>query len=971
MVGVPSSWVPSVTGATICPCPFSDHCAVTVSVSVPDVVPPGPGLWKLNTSIPQDQDYVDLITGFWRRWRLTQARFSSLSKWWEKGKSKIKGLSVKFCCQRAASRRGDRAVLVSLVDHLKSQVDRGSTSCVGPYRSALAELERRDTEAAQGLKVRARIQWAEDGETSSAYFFHLVQRQTAESRIADLRDKDGTIISDPDDILRLLSSFYKNLFTAEDTDPDARASLLSNIESRLSPAQAGLCEGPLTLEECHRALAGMARGKTPGLDGLPMEFYLAFWDLFGADLVEVLNSCSRSGRLSPSQRSGVISLSFKKGDRLDLKNWRRISLLGIDYKIASRAIAGRLLKVIEHVVAPEQTCGVPGRYIGENVALLRDVVTYATSSGTPVAILSLDQEKAFDRVDWSFLHDTLQHMGFGPSFTRWFTIFYTDVRSAVKANGHISQFFHLSRGVRQGCPLSPLLYVLYAEVLACTIRANPTIKGVQLPGAASALPVLSLYADDTSLVLSSDQSIRSTFSSYSLFESGSGSKLNQAKSKGRWLGVWSGRVDPPVALEWSSDKLKSLGVYLGPGNLEEENWRPRFSAVENVLRSWRQRDLSLRGRSLIIGALALARVWYVASLIHMPPWVMFDLNKLIFRFFWKGKPDRVSRDAVVQPTSAGGFGVVSIRHKVWSLHAQWIKRFASSPFAWASLMSHFFGTALAASPLQVFSWPHLRDLNGLPEFYKSLVLAWRALDGGFSAQRSSLVLSSRTPAAAVSVAAMSCKLCYNVLLGNSWSPPHCVAKFAHFGDLYWFTTWRQLFFCPVDRPVIDLSWKIAHGVVFTAARLCHFGYDVSLACFCGERVETLDHLFFYCPLAQSGISWFQSLLFRCSPLSPVLVCRHLLFGFSSDELCVVPRGLVYALNVLKYFIWLARNDHRFRDIRPSAVDVLENVKVRLRFNLPVLYRRFKSSRRRRYFHRQWGARGVLAAVVDGRLILKI
>ena len=181
-----------------------------------------------------------------------------------------------------------------------------------------------------------------------------------------------------------------------------------------------------------------------------------------------------------------------------------------------------------------------------------DVVSYAMSSGTQVAILSLDEEKAFDRVHWSFLHGTLQHMGFGPSFTRWFNIFYTDVRSAVKANGHL--FFHLSRGLRQGCPLSPLLYVLYAEVLACTIRANPTIKGVQLPGAASALPVLSLYADDTSLVLSSDQSIHpSTFSSYSLFESGSGSKLNQAKSKGLCLRACSGRVDP----RWRSSGLRT------------------------------------------------------------------------------------------------------------------------------------------------------------------------------------------------------------------------------------------------------------------------------------------------------------------------------------------------------------------------------------------------------------------------------
>ena len=213
-----------------------------------------------------------------------------------------------------------------------------------------------------------------------------------------------------------------------------------------------------------------------------------------------------------------------------------------------------------------------------------------------------------------------------------------------------------------------------------------------------------------------------------------------------------------------------------------------------------------------------------------------------------------------------------------------------------------------------------------------------------------------------------------MLVGNSWSSPDCVAKFAHFGDLYWSTTWRQLFFCQVDRPVIDLSWKIAHGVVCLPRLVFVTSVMMFLwRVFVGRGWKPSTICFFSCPLAQSGISWFRSFLFPCSPLSPVLVCRHLLFGFSSDELRVVPRGLVYALNVLKYFIWMARNDHRFCDIRPSAVDVLENVKVRFRFNLSVLYRRSKSSRRRRYFHRQWGARGGLAAVhvVDGRLILKI
>ena len=172
--------------------------------------------------------------------------------------------------------------------------------------------------------------------------------------------------------------------------------------------------------------------------------------MLGADLVAVLNSCFDSGSLSLSQRRGVISLSFKKGDRLDPRNWRPITLLNVDYKIASRVIAGRLLKVIHLVIDKDQTCGVPGRIIGENVALLRDVVDFASFSDTPVAVLSLDQEKAFDRVDWSFMRATLSAMGFGSSYIAWVNLFYHCVQSSVNVNGYLSSLFGLSHGVRQG-----------------------------------------------------------------------------------------------------------------------------------------------------------------------------------------------------------------------------------------------------------------------------------------------------------------------------------------------------------------------------------------------------------------------------------------------------------------------------------------------------------------------------------------
>ena len=247
---------------------------------------------------------------------------------------------------------------------------------------------------------------------------------------------------------------------------------------------------------------------------------------------------------------------------------------------------------------------------------------------------------------------------------------------------------------------------------------------------------------------------------------------------------------------------------------------------------------------------------------------MFELNKLIFRFFWKGKPDRVSRAAVVQPLPladlvlfpsgtrsgpcmpSGSCGLLALRPRGHLLCPTSSGQQSRPPRSRSSRGRICATSTVSQSSTSLWCWPGVH----LTAAFRRNARPWFCRHG---------------------LRLLSCKLCYNVLLGNSWSPPLCVATFAHFGDLYWFTTWRQLFFYPVDRPGIDLSWKIAHGVVFTAARLCHFGYDVSLTCFCGERVETLDHLFFYFPLAQSGISWFQSSLFRCSPLSPVLVCRHL------------------------------------------------------------------------------------------------
>ena len=507
----------------------------------------------------------------------------SLLSWWDRGKERIKGLAISHCKEKAKHRNLSRTVFVTLADHLKSKIDLGHVSLLPIYHNVSSKIASLDLSAAQGAKVRSRIKWAEEGETSSRYFLKLERKRGALDWISAMRNSDGIVVSDLDGICKSWTDFYSSLFSACDIDGNMQAELLSNVSAFLSGDQASDCEGYLTVSEVLAALNGMARGKSPGSDGLPMEFYVTFWDILGSDLVEVLNASLDHGSLSSSQRIALISLIYKKGDRLLHKNWRPITLLNVDYKLCARTPAGRLLKVLQHVIHPDQTCGVRGRYIGENVALLRDVVHYINENNLPAAVLALDQEKAFDRVDWDFLLVTLDHMGFGPSFVSWVKLLYSDIRSAVLINGYTSNPFWPSRGVRQGCPLSPLLCVISIEVLAANLRSHPSIVGLRLPGIPDPLPVLSLYADDTSVISISDGATQAVFSTYEKFEKGTGSKLNLSKCEGLWLGAWHNRSDSPVSITWSSDKIKVLGVYLGNGFMDDSNWLPALRRSRSAL----------------------------------------------------------------------------------------------------------------------------------------------------------------------------------------------------------------------------------------------------------------------------------------------------------------------------------------------------------------------------------------------------
>ena len=198
-------------------------------------------------------------------------------------------------------------------------------------------------------------------------------------------------------------------------------------------------------------------------------------------MVDVFNECFANGEPCQSMKASLTRLVFKRDDRRCLKNWRPISLLNSDYKIGSKALSLRLSKVLGSFINTDQTCSFWHRSIFSNLTLLRDTLHFIDWSGETGILISLDQEKALDRVDRTVLTNLLNLSGFGPFFRNWIFTLYNDAYMQIIVNDFLTNPVKLSRGVRQADALSPMLYVLCVEVLACTIRNSSQIEGAESP----------------------------------------------------------------------------------------------------------------------------------------------------------------------------------------------------------------------------------------------------------------------------------------------------------------------------------------------------------------------------------------------------------------------------------------------------------------------------------------------------------
>ena len=217
----------------------------------------------------------------------------------------------------------------------------------------------------------------------------------------------------------------------------------------------------ITEVEVLAAIKSMPINKSPRPDGFSAEFYKEFWTELQPIFMSMVNNFSHNRTLPQTMNLAYITVLHKDGkDPLNCSSFRAISLLDHDYKIITKLSAKRLEIILPKLISPDQTGFVKGRYSSDNIRTLLNIINHLDTCQRPSLLLSLDAEKAFDRVEWNFLLAILNRLNMGSRFIEWVKSIYKSPKAAVITNCSSSDFFPLTRGTRQGCPLSPLLFAI-------------------------------------------------------------------------------------------------------------------------------------------------------------------------------------------------------------------------------------------------------------------------------------------------------------------------------------------------------------------------------------------------------------------------------------------------------------------------------------------------------------------------------
>ena len=298
---------------------------------------------------------------------------------------------------------------------------------------------------ARGAMIRAKIQEADEIEHNVKYFKNIEIAKQQKQVIDCLIDDNGKETNNQNDILKLIGDFYKQLYTSSHIEQNDIDQVLDNLnlDNVLSDSDRDLMNKIPTLEEFDDIVDIPKENKSPGLDGLPIEFYRKFWSLIKNLYFAMILESWENKILPLSTRTSILSTLFKAENRKKLVNYRPLSLTNSDYKLVALLFAKRLEKILHKIISSDQSAYIEGRYIGTSIRNIIDLHEYCEKNNQPGAFICADFLKAFDSLEYNFILSVLERFNFGDTCISWM---YNDVRFKVKNNGWVSESYSKCRG---------------------------------------------------------------------------------------------------------------------------------------------------------------------------------------------------------------------------------------------------------------------------------------------------------------------------------------------------------------------------------------------------------------------------------------------------------------------------------------------------------------------------------------------
>ena len=657
----------------------------------------GSDRWCLNTSSLDVWHFKLIIAHEWVSARVeAETAGKSAYEVWLHCKARVRAAAQEWSRQAAAARRRRRARAEATLAVAFAPEERRAA------KQALADLYAYDC---TGARIRAGIRFHTEGDRPTHRFFTRAAGRKRQSKVTSVRTADGElrtgegITSEFSQVWgEVLGVGEVEVLTAEQRA--ARDKSIARIRHTVPPDAAARLSAPFSSDELTDALSRAGRGSAPGPDGLPIEFYATFWDVISPALLNVATAFHGGVALPAAMVEALIIFLAKTDDQSPrASQFRPISLLNADYKLLAAMLASRINAVLPALVHDQQTGFVLGRLIHSNLSFCRDLCDWATASSSRVFVAFLDFAKAFDKVSWSYRDEVMDRMGFPPGFIDMVRGLYAEARVRFNVNGEASDPVSPTRGVRQGCPLSPVLFALLVEPLGLLLRdlaVEGVVEGIRVPDCGnrtgSMCMTVSQFADDTTLYASTPASLRSMVSHIiNEYCAAAGAQLNVDKSKVWAVGGDAPQPDPNLfylpdqggrlTLLRAGESVRALGGLYGPGVDPASRFEVVYRTVISRLKRWLGLFPSIMARGLLANAVISSCLWFFGSFIAPSSTSMINLDRVVGAMMWRKSAATeavgralVSRGRLGCPRSAGGLNVIVPSVMMHALRAQMVNR---------------------------------------------------------------------------------------------------------------------------------------------------------------------------------------------------------------------------------------------------------------------------------------------------------